>query len=555
MITLRAYQNEAIERVLEDWQAGYKSVLLVMATGCGKTAVFLTLLHQVLGPKKRALIIAHRKELIDQPVARLQSYYPEWIGKIGVVMGDQDNPAEQITVATIQSLAASPRRLERILLAGPIDYMVTDEAHHATDKNSYSKVLAALREANPEMLHLGVTATPLRADGDGLSGVFEKCSYKFGIVEGIQQGFLAPVRWLAIQTSISLADVRTAGGDFVQYQLADVFETDNCFDLVVETHRKYAGDRQAAAYTVSVEGAYKLAERFNAAGIPAAAADGTVSKTVRSGILRCFERGETKVLVNVGLWTEGLDIPQISCIHQVRPTKSDSLYTQIIGRALRIYPGKDDALILDYAPADVRNVAMMGDVLGVPLRRESYLREEELPGEAQGGFTFDGAFRYLEGNPAEIISRQLDYLNVSPWSWWRDEKNGWMSLGLGLAADHLERVLVISPPDDDGQLALYGLARRIEEDGKRGEWRGRELAHGSFAELSEQAEMSCIRYGNPSLAQKAREWRSQPPSDKQIAYARRLRGAWKPGLTKGQLAQSITHAQALKALREIGIGA
>lgn len=557
-ITLRPYQQQAIQSVIRDWDSGPTDVLVTMATGLGKTAVFLSLINQVLQPGngKRGLVIAHRKELIDQPLARLLAYYPEWEGRAGVVMADEDEPHRQLTVATIQTLASSPKRLQKILAYGKIDYLIVDEAHHFTDKNTYSKVLATLKEVNPQLRHLGVTATPARADGDGLSGVYQKESFHFGIREGIRAGYLAPVRWFAISTKISVAGVKSVAGDFQQKGLANVFETDNCFDLVVETHKRFADGRQAAAFVVSVEGAYRLAEKFNAAGIPAAAADGTTDRTSRAKILRDFSEGRTQVLCNVGLWTEGLDVPQISCIHQVRPTKSDGLYTQIIGRALRTYPGKADALILDYAPAETRNIAMAGDVLGVPLKKESYVQEDIEKGEPEGGFTFDGDFRYLEGDPAEIISRQLNYLDLSPWSWWRDD-DGWMSLGLGEASDHIERILLIGPVDDDGLMTLYGVARRVERtqrpDGseqKRSEgWHARAITRGQFAEVSERAETTCNQFGNASLAQKSKGWRTQAPTDAQIAFARRLKGAWKPGRTRGELAQAITHAQAMQEIR------
>lgn len=422
--------------------------------------------------------------------------------------------------------------------------IVVHNCHHATAK-TYLTVYEQLKAANPDLKHLGVTATPVRADGDGLSKVYKKESAHFGIVELIQAGYLAPVRWLAIQVGISLAGVKSAGGDFVKSQLSNVYEVDNCFDLVVESHKKFADGRQAVAFTVSVEGAYRLAEKFRNAGISAEAADGTTKKTDRQAILDDFARGNLQVLCNVGLYTEGLDVPQASCIHQVRPTRSDGLYTQMVGRALRTYPGKADALILDYAPMETRNIAMMGDVLGIPLRRDSYIKDDVEPGEAAGGFTFDGHAKWLAGSPAEIIARQLDYLDMTPWSWYRDD--GWMTLGLGKAADEIERTLVIGPPHD-GVLTLYGLARR---DGSY-QWQVQKLAEGSFDELSAKADEICARVGNASLAQKQRNWRREPPTDKQIAYARRIKGAWKPGMTKGILAQSITHHLALTTLGKFG---
>ena len=215
---------------------------------------------------------------------------------------------------------------------------------HHTVATSYRKVLEGLQAVYPSLRHVGVTATPMRADGEGLAQVYDREVAHYGIKEMVGGGWLVPPRWLAIQTGISLAQVAISKGDYVGKQLADVFETANCFELVVESHKKYADGRQCLAFVQSVDGAYRLAETFREAGVVAEAADGTTPKDERAGILRRFRSGKTQVLCNVALWTEGLDVPQVSCIHQVRPTKSDGLYLQMIGRGLRPVPGKDDCI-------------------------------------------------------------------------------------------------------------------------------------------------------------------------------------------------------------------
>jgi superfamily II DNA or RNA helicase len=550
-LTLRPYQQKIVEAVKADWAAGYTDLLVTAATGSGKTAIFLWLLNDALSESgqmtrgKRGLILAHRKELIEQPLTRLFSYFPEWrYRRAGVVMADQDEPGADLVVATVQTLASSPKRLERILAWGPIDYLVVDEAHHFTDKNTYHQVYRKLKEANPRMLHLGVTATPIRADGDGLAGVYQKESAHYGIKEGIEERFLAPVRWLAIEAAISLKGVKVVAGEFQRSALGKVFETDELLSLVAESYRQYASERQAVAFTVTVDGAYRLASILRQAGVPAEAADGTTDKRERARILDSFAGGSTKVLCNVGLYTEGLDVPQASCILMARPTRSDGLYVQCIGRALRTYPGKEDALILDFVPVEKRNIVMAGDVLGIPLKKREALLQagaETERGAVQAGFTFDGQFTWMDGSPVEILSRQLDYLDLSPWSWYR--RDGWLSLGLGKASDEVERTLLISPPVE-GEMVLYGCAKR-----PGGQWQAYELARGSFDELSQQADEFCNKWGNAGLAAKQRAWRRQPPTDKQLAFARRIKGAFRPGMTKGELAQSITHHLALRTIQ------
>ena len=541
---LRPYQRQIIDSVKADWASGYTDVMVTAATGSGKTVVFLQLLDEVLRDGNRAIILSHRTELVSQPYDRLGQFWPHRQERAGIVMAERNEAWAQIVIGTVQTLQ-SEKRLAQVLKSGPIDYLVIDEAHHAV-ADGYQQVIAALKDCNPSLRHLGVTATPIRADEKGLREIYQKESAHFGIKELVKQGYLAPPRWLAIQTGISLADIRSQGSgderDFNQSQLANVYETSNCFDLVVESHRKYADGRQSVAFTVSVDGAYQLAETFKAAGIPAAAADGKTAAQERRWLLNDFRSGKLQVLCNVALWTEGLDLPEISCVHQVRPTQSDGLYTQMIGRGLRLFPGKTDALILDYAPVDSRNIAMMGDVLGVEAKKEAYIEKKEEAGEVVAGFTFDGNVKWLQGNPMEIVSRRLDYLSASPWRWAQPQgRTGPMVLGLGKGDDEIERSLVISQPAE--QMRVWLVAKRPDD-----RWpQAYEVMTGTFEQCSEWANEYADKRGNSVLARKQAGWRNQSASDGQITFARRL-GVWQDGMSKGDCADAITSKLALDAV-------
>ena len=549
-MNLRPYQRETIDKVKGDWQSGYRNVMITVATGGGKTVIFLGLLAEELhnNPNKRCLIIAHRKELIEQPIERLAAFWPDLARRSGIVMADQNDCDKQIIVATVQTLNGRGR-IDRILRHGPIDYIVTDECHHSCS-DTYLAVYEQLRQANPSVKHLGVTATPIRADGKQFGDVYEKVSAHYGIKELVKLGYLAPPRWLAIQTGISLAGVPKTGSgedrDYSSRRLADVFETDNCFDLVVETHKKYAQNRPAIAFTASVEGAYKLAEKFTAASIPAGAADGTTRKDTRTQLVKDFRAGKISVLCNVALWTEGLDLPEISCVHMVRPTQSDAYYVQCIGRGLRLLPGKEDALILDYAPAEVRNVTMLGDVLGVNVEKTAYMEEEAEEGEVIAGFTFDGDVKWMKGDPMEIIGRTLDYLNLSPWRWNQQDKRSWMVLGMGKSEeDNTERTLAMSPA---GEVMQLWVVWKKETD----RWHSaRLLNEGSFEELSEIADEMAHKWGNAQLARKSQRWHHDAPTEGQVKFARRL-GINCEGLTKGAVADAITYKLTMGALRRGG---
>jgi superfamily II DNA or RNA helicase len=333
---LRDYQTEAINAVLSDWDAESSETLLVMATGLGKTNTFLTLLMRELDadPGARALVLAHRKELIDQPLDRLRLIDEAWLmagdlerPRVGVIQAERRSMDRQLTIATVQSL--NPKRTAELLKHGPITHLVVDEAHHAV-ANSYLRIREQLLAANPNLRHLGVTATPLRSDGDGLARVYQKTSAIVSIADGVRRHFLTQPRWLAISTGISISGVHTRGGDFVAGELAEAFDTPAGRRIIVKAYQDYAAGRRAIAFTASVAGAHDLAEAFRVAGVTAAAVDGTTPKDERARILGDFRAGAIQIVANCQVLTEGFDAPGTNCILMCRPTRSDSLYIQCL---------------------------------------------------------------------------------------------------------------------------------------------------------------------------------------------------------------------------------
>ncbi len=559
---LRPYQTEAISAVSRDWRKGIKNTLVVAATGAGKTQMFLRLIMNELSAdvNNRALILAHRQELIDQPLDRIRHMDADWLGavldrpRVGIMMADRNDPDRQLTIATVQTLS-SGKRLDQLLSHGAITHLVVDEAHHAVSQ-SYIKIWKALREANPELKHLGVTATPMRADGDGLAKVYQNVSAKVTIADLVRLGYLVQPRWLGISTGLSLAGVHTSRGDYVQSELASVFDTPKGRAIIVQSYNDYAAGRRAIAFTASVAGAHDLAAEFNTAGISAAAVDGTTPKEVRRTLLNDFRNSKIQVITNCQVLTEGFDAPGTSCILMCRPTRSDSLYVQCMGRGLRpalgmAQPG-EDCLILDFLPAETRNIVMAGDVLGLPKEiTRSVLKEEKNaePGMVQAGFTFDGENFNTQGTPLEIIARQLDYLQSSPFVWYR--RDGWMTLGLGKAGDENERILAI-PPAVSGVFCLYGVLKSPNSY----DWRYRPLRESEdLGELGDFGNEVASRWGSGPLVNKGRSWQSQPSSEGQIKFLRRLaRGQMKSSeierLSKGECAQLISYFQARQTLEK-----
>lgn len=576
---LRPYQQAAIDAVRRDWQR-ILDVLLVAATGAGKTQMFLRLLMDILDETGgRGLILAHRTELIDQPLERIGQMDAAWlmsgvmsIPRVGVIQAERELYDRQLTIATVQSLAVRRKvgedengdpiyrypRLEKLIAHGPITHLVIDECHHGTAE-TYIRIIEALREVNSEMRHVGVTATPIRADGDGLAKIYQTASAKITIADLVRDGWLVKPRWLAISTGISIDGVHTRSGDYVASELADRFDTPGARQIITDAYRTYAAGRRAIAFTASVKGAHELADAFTNIGITAASVDGTTPKDVRAAILADFRAGRIQVLCNCQVLTEGFDAPGTSCVLMCRPTKSDGLYIQCMGRGLRPANGKaapdEDCLILDFMPEDVRNIVMAGDVLGVPKEEADAVRklvEEQEPGEEQIGFTFDGHDFDYHGSPMEIIARQLDYLNQSRLAWFPPngvrQDGDILTVGLGAGSDRTERILAIR----DGR--LYGIARRQTLPGDRPEpWAVREI---SCEDVYEEAERIAARWAAAPLSSKDSRWRAAPLTEGQERYLKGLaRGRLTPSeikrLSKGEAAQWITALQAANELRRV----
>lgn len=551
---LRPYQHDAVTAIRRDWENDILDTLVVAATGAGKTQIMLasllgcSALPPLLVDGKRGLLIAHREELISQPLERIASYWKDWLPKTGIVKAEQNEPHRQFIIGTVQSLHES--RTNTVLHYGPIDYLMTDECHHSV-ADSYLRLYRQLRAANPQMRHLGATATAQRADNIGLVEIYKHSSFQISIKDLVKQGYLVPCKGLEIATRVSIKGVRSSGDDLNQTQLRKAFELDNVFDLVVESHKKYAEGRKAIAFTISVEGAHTLAAKFTAAGIPAAAIDGTTPKDKRRAILAQFSRGEVMVLCNCAVLTEGFDQPDVACVHMVRPTKNRSLFIQCVGRGLRTAPGKDDCLILEYAPTEGHNLATLGDLFGLP-RSAKEINTDADEGDVISGMTFDGDIRGLEGDPLELVARQLDYLSLSPFHW--DRREGWLMLGLGKGADENERILAITPPMLTDPFILYGLIRQ-EGDYR---WHIRKLAESdNFGELSELANDYAETRGQSVLTGRRASWKHEGASEGQIKFLRRLvRGEGESIkytiLSKGEAATLITFYQAKQALARAG---
>lgn len=373
MLGLRSYQAEAIEAITTADRAGTRRPLVVHPTGTGKTVTFSHLIGQ-RAPIGRALVLVHRDELAQQTVNKIGLVAPEL--STGVVKAERNEVDRDVVVASVQTIHRD-NRLASLLEAGPIETVVVDEAHHAPAP-TWTKVLTGLGSMSPYgPLTVGFTATPER-DGRSL-GVWEKVvSYK-SIREMIYQGYLCPIVGQTVQTSADLSGVKVTRGDFSEGDLGDRLESSGAIEEIADAYVMYAADRKGTMFLPTVETSQHLARALCQRGIRAEHLDGKTPTDQRRAILGRLKSGETQVVTNCAVLTEGFDEPSISCVGVARPTKFHGLYVQMVGRGTRIHPGKKDLLVLDITGATERHDLVA--VVDLGLETESKDNEPTEPGE------------------------------------------------------------------------------------------------------------------------------------------------------------------------------
>ncbi len=340
MIQLRDYQAELVSR-LRAAMREHRRVLGCAPTGAGKTVIFSYISYNVAQRKRRAIILAHRREIVDQISASL-SRFDLRHGRIQPGFSLTD---DAVQVAMVQTIA---RRMHRI---PEPDLLVIDEAHHAV-AGQWAKVAAAW----PNARILGVTATPERLDGRGLGDAFDVLVEGPATADLIERKFLADFEYFAPPPSADFSGIATRAGDFAIDQLAAAMDKATVTGDAVEHYRRYLNGAPAIAFCVTVAHAEHVAEQFRAAGFRAAPIDGKLDPAERARRVAAIGSGELQVLTSCELISEGFDVPAVAGAILLRRTKSLSLYLQQVGRALRPKPDGSRAVILDH----VGNVNLHG---------------------------------------------------------------------------------------------------------------------------------------------------------------------------------------------------
>jgi superfamily II DNA or RNA helicase len=329
---LRQYQTDLIEEIREQLR-DHRRVLAVMPTGAGKTMVFCSIAARSTGRNNNVLILVHRAELLEQTSKRLTAMEVPH----GVIA-----PRYPITHAQVQvaSIGAVARRLSSFPWSPNL--IIVDEAHHCAAK-SWRQVL----DGYPNAKIIGWTATPQRLDGKGLNQSFDVLVEGPSVARLIRMGFLSDYRLFAPPSGADLSGLAKRAGDYRVEQVEERMIEQRVLYAAVSNYQRYAEERQAIAFCVSLKHGAEVCGAFSKAGIPAAMVDGTLTAADRADRLNRFKSGKVRVLVSVDLISEGFDVPACDCAILLRPTASLSVYLQQVGRALR--PSDRHAVILDCA--------------------------------------------------------------------------------------------------------------------------------------------------------------------------------------------------------------
>ena len=328
MTALRPYQNDVIAEFQKRVEEGVRRIILVAPTGSGKTLVASELIKRAVAEYKRVLFIAHRDELLTQARDKLRDF-----GVIaGIIKAGRDKdarPQALVQVAGIQTLHARAVRAKSIELPSA-EVVFFDEAHHIR-----ARTYQALVDSYPNAIIVGLTATPCRGDGRGLGNVFEAMIECPQINKLIELKYLVPLRIFAPPPP-DLRGVKVEStGDYNIGQLSDRMDTDQLVGDFVEHLLKHAQQRRTIAFAVDIKHSVHIVNELLKSGVKAEHVDGGTPQADREAIIARLASGETQVVSNVGIFTEGFDLPDIGCIALVRPTRSLGLFRQMIGRGLR----------------------------------------------------------------------------------------------------------------------------------------------------------------------------------------------------------------------------
>ena len=533
-ITLRPYQQEALDSILDNCAKGITKQLVVLPTGAGKTVIFshLPIIKKDALPM---LVLAHRGELLDQAKNKIMASNPE----LTVEIEQAERKAGQVDVV-VASVATLGRNNTPRINDYPKDYfksIVIDEAHHAAAP-SYRRIIDHF---DPPFL-LGVTATPQRSDSTRLVDVFDEIVYYKSIQDLIGDGYLCPLVGYRVKSNVDISNVEIRNGEYAQDQLEQAIDTPERNAHVVASYNALANMEKAIVFASGVRHAENLALSFRQASVETAVIVGTTPREEREDILAKFAQGTVSVIVNVGVLTEGFDEPSVQAIILAKPTRSTLLYTQIVGRGTRLHESKTSCKIIDSADTTKgRKPIGLPTLLGLPpefdLQGQSLTDVAEKFKELED-FCAGEAVRVLNPEDIELAYTRINLFMPPPPNPVVQEysKLVWAEIGeseyhlglnntesLRIKCDTLGRWNVLLHDNNTKDTKTLGVVPDMRE---------------AFARSDRWVQNN--RSSSMSLLDSSAAWRSDGPTDSQAKLLKRIGVPITSDMTKGMASQIIS---------------
>lgn len=524
-LRLRDYQTAAIEAVERDLSAGRQRVAVVLPTGTGKTVTFAHLAQRYhASTGRRVLILAHRDELVSQAAHKLAEVCPD-LG-IGIVKAERNEYGADIVVASVQTLINVKRR-DAITNVGMV---IVDECHHAT-ADTYMAILNwygcfGARLGLPDTaVAVGFTATLGRTDGKALGQVWQTVSFRRDIRDFIP-AYLLDAKGIRVDVDdLDLSGIRRSAGDYQDGALGDALMDSMAAEISAKAYNEHAADRQGILFAPTVRSAGWFADAFNDQGIVTETVSGAMPIDERRAVLRRFQRGDTQVVSNCMVLTEGFDAPWASVAVLARPTSSAPLFVQMVGRVLRPYPGQSQALVLDVCGVGGRHqLATIADLAGI-MPADGETVTEAIEREAAEALT-DDYLTQREGSMSRkgaIVYGEFELFAASRSAWLKTRAGVWF-----LSKGKDELVFLIPSVTEPGRFSVGTCVTR----GQGGAWVREDLDLDMAMSFGEQVAMSDSIM---NTSRKDASWRKSRPSDGQRNTAGMFGVAIVEGMTRGDV--------------------
>lgn len=521
----RSYQLEAIEAVEYAWQRDHQRPAVVLPTGAGKTVTFAHLISRYVKGESgsgRVVVLVHRDELAKQAREKIVSVIPDL--EVGIVKAENNDTDAPVVVASVQTLF-NPSRREQLRDVGLV---VVDECHHYAAP-AYREVLEEMGLFDGSVLGVGFTATMNRSDSYGLGDIWEDVVYEKDILWGIANGFLVDVRAESVTVDdLNLAEIARNHGDYQEGKLGEALIASGAAGVVARAYQEKAGSRQGIAFCPTVESAVDLNTELLRVGIEARVVIGATPIPDRQLLYEAYRQGRIQVLVSVMALTEGFDMPQAEVAVVYRPARSASLRIQMIGRVLRPFPGKDEALVLDVVGA-----VSGGSLVGLTdlSRTEVVPKEGESLAEALARSEDES-----QNVERDVIAGKATYATVNLF---KGSDAAWLRTHGGTWFIPTKKCLVVLKPQEDGKFRVARTHSNYRAGGEDAAWlTDRAMSLELAIAWGEQLAIEI----DPVVADRSRDWRKnrRTPTKQQKDHATRLGLSFHPKIRKNELSDLIS---------------